>query len=95
MRLKNKDQLVELIGDLDVNEGFDFVGHYENNCNLTFGVRHIEIIDSPCIVFGGYGAVQLIFDLNHNMIEEIVEKILKHEGLKITDIETLEQVEAF
>ena len=99
MRLKNKEQLAKLIDKLGINEGIDLKGHYmtamNNKSELTFGIRCIRIIDSPCIIFGGYGAVHSIFDLNHDMADEIVESILKSEGLKITDLEILEDIDTF
>jgi len=99
MRLKNKEQLVKMIEDLEVNDGFDLKGHYKTAMNedneLTFGIRCIDIIDSICIVFGGYGAVNAIFDLSHELTDDIVDKMLEIEGLKITDIEVLEERECW
>ena len=99
MRLENKEQLVKLIDDLEVNEGFDFKGYYKtamnNDSELTFGVRKIDIIASDCIVFGGYGVPHSVFCLNCKMTDEIVDEILKSEGLKITDIEVLEGYEVW
>lgn len=99
MRLKNKKQLVKLIDKLEVNEGFDFKGHYKtamnNDTELTFGVRKVDIIASDCIIFGGYGVAHSIFSLDCKMTDEIVDEILKSESLKITDIEVLEETECW
>lgn len=95
MKLENKEQLVKLIEELDIDEGFDFVGTYKNGCTLNCGVRKIDIIASDCIVFGGYGAVHFIFDLSHDMTDEIVDKILASEELEITDIEVLDEKECW